>query len=122
MIQESIYTLLTTLTSPNLTKVYPVSIPQEVEYPATRYARSSSTRDTNFDEVEDFVRTVIEVDNYAESYNDALERAENTKAALNNYAGGNIQLIRLDVELDTLEESTNLYRIFQQFTVWHSET
>jgi hypothetical protein len=121
MIQDEFYALITTRTSPQMTEVYPVSIPQTAVYPAVSYMRISSVRNVNFSEVEDWVRTVFEVNCYAESFNEALNLAEDAKAALNGYRGGNIQLIRLDNELEMLEDAVDLYRVAQQYTVWHKE-
>ena len=122
-IQEEIFAVVTTQTSPLVTRAFPVSIPQGTEYPAARLTRISSVRTSNYQEgTENFVRTVFEVDSYGETFNDALALAENIKGALNNYAGGSIQRIRLDVELDIREDQTDLFRIMQQFTIWHTET
>jgi hypothetical protein len=104
-----------------MTEVYPVSIPQTATYPAVSYMRISSVRNVNFSEVEDWVRTVFEVNCYGETFNEALSLAEDTKSALNGYRGGNIQLIRLDNELEMLEDAVDLYRVAQQYTVWHKE-
>lgn len=122
MIHETFYSLITSRTSPVLTNVYPVTIPQEVEYPAVRYARISSVRGMNFDEVENWVRTVFQVDTYAETPNQAISTAETIKAAINDYRGGDIQGIRLDSEFEMYEDGVDLYRVMQQFTVWHTET
>lgn len=122
MIHEEVYTRLTTGTSPNLTEVYATLIPQEVSYPAVRYARVSSTREMNFDEVENFVRSVFQVDTYAETPTQALSTADSIKTALNDYQGGNIQETRIDTEFEMYEDDVKLYRVMQQFTIWHTET
>lgn len=122
MIHEEFYALLTSLTSPQLTQVYPSVIPQEVTLPAVRYARISSVRGMNFDEVEDWVRTVFQVDTYGNSLNEAITTAESIKAGVNDYRGGNIQRIRIDSEFEMFEDDTSLYRVMQQYTIWHTET
>jgi len=122
MISADIYTLLTTTTSPQLTEVYPVVIPQQAEYPAVRYVRITSSRDMNHTEVESWVRSVFQIDCYGNSFNAALDLSENVKAALNDYDGGVIQRIRLDFEAESLEDDTDLYRVMQQYTIWHRET
>lgn len=122
MIQEELYTLLTTATSPQLSQVYPIVIPQQATYPAIRYVRITSTREMNHDEVESWVRSVFQIDCYGNSYNAALDTAETVKGALNDYTGGTIQKARLDFEAESLEDDTDLYRVMQQFTIWHRET
>lgn len=123
MILEDVYTLLsgdagvTAIT----TGIYPVLIPQSADYPAIAYQRTSSDRDVNFDEVEDWVRTSAQIDSYATSYSDTAGLADAVKAALNNYKGGVIQLIKLDSELDIFEDSTSLFRVSQRYTIWHTE-
>ena len=122
MIQDDLYSLLTTRTSPLMSEVYPVVIPQQATYPAIRYARITSNREMNYDEVENWVRSVFQIDCYGESYNTTLELAESVKSAINNYAGGAIQRIRLDFEAESLEDDTDLYRVLQQYTIWHTES
>jgi len=122
MIQEELYTLLTTATSPQLSQVYPIVIPQQAEYPAVRYVRITSTREMNHDAVESWVRSVFQIDCYGSSYNAALDTAETFKGALYDYTGGSIQKARLDFEAESLEDDTDLYRVMQQFTIWHRET
>ena len=122
MISASVHTLLTTRSSPLLTEVYPVAIPQKAEYPAVRYARITSNRDMNYDKVETWIRSVFQVDSYAPSYNAALDLAETVKAALNDYSGGLIQKIRIDFETEGLEDDVDLYRVMQQYTIWHRES
>jgi len=122
MIQDEIYTLLTGSTSPQVTEAYPVVIPQQATYPAVRYARITSTREMNHEEVEQWVRSVFQIDSYAHSYNAALDLSESVKAAINDYTGGTIQQIRLDFEAESLEDDTDLFRVMQQYTIWHRET
>lgn len=121
MIYDDLYALLTSRISPATNDVYPITIPQEVDYPAIRYARISSTREMNFDEVENWVRTVFQFDVYAETPIGAISTAESVKAALNDYSGGGIQKIRLDTEFEMYEDEVDLYRVMQQFTIWHTE-
>lgn len=122
MIQEEIYTLLTGATSPQLSEVYPIVIPQQASYPAVRYVRITSTRDMNHDEVESWVRSVFQIDCFGSSYSEAVSTAETVKAAVNDYTGGTIQKARLDFEVESLEGDTDLFRVMQQFTIWHRET
>lgn len=124
MILEDIYTLLsgdsaiTTITE----GIYPVLIPESAPYPAIAYQRTNSDRGINFDEVENFVNTTVQIDSYAETYSNSVYLADTVKAALNDYAGGDIQLIKLDSELDTFEDATSLFRVSQRYLIWHTET
>ena len=123
MIQEVIYTLLSTdvgvsaLTS----EIYPVAGPQDAVFPVIVYARIHSARDSNFDEVENFVRSTFMVDSYAKTYTAALTLAEAVKAAINDYRAGSIWLIKLDSSNDILERETDLFRVSQIYEVWHTE-
>jgi len=123
MIQEDIYSLLSDDAGviAVTTNIYPVSGPQNTTFPVIVYTRISSFRGQNFDEVENFVRSTFMVDSYAETYTAALALAELVKTALNNYSGGNIHIIKLDSATDILEGETNLFRVSQNYEVWHTE-
>lgn len=123
MIHEDIYGLLandagvTAVT----TKIWPVAGPQNTTFPAIVYSRINSIRDQNFDEVENFVRSTFMVDSYAKTYTAALSLSELVKAVLNNYRGGSIHKIKLDSSTDIVESETDLFRVSQNFEVWHTE-
>ncbi len=123
MIQEDIYSLLSDDAGviAVTTNIYPVSGPQNTTFPVIVYTRISSFRGQNFDEVENFVRSTFMVDSYAETYTAALALAELVKTALNNYSGGSIHIIKLDSATDILEGETNLFRVSQNYEVWHTE-
>lgn len=120
MIQEDMYSLVSGATSP-IADVHPVRVPQNVAYPAVTLSRQTTSRDMNFTEVENFVRSVFQVDIYAPRYTAAASLAESIKSALNNHREGAIHGIRLDFELDASEDTADLFHILQQYTVWHIE-
>jgi hypothetical protein len=124
MILEDVYALLSgdAAISAITSGIYPVLIPESAAYPAIAYQRTNSSRAINFDEVENFVATTIQVDSYAETYNTAVYLSDAVKAALNNYAGGDIQLTKLDTELDVFEDASSLFRVSQRYMIWHTET
>jgi len=118
-IQTEFYTLLQSVSpAPD---VYPNAIPVGTTFPAVQYYRSSSTRDMNFDEVENFVRTVMQVDTFAETYDEAHTISDSIRSIVNNYSGGTIQAIRLDFETDVHEKEPELFGVIQNYTVWHVE-
>jgi hypothetical protein len=124
MIQEDIYTLLANdagvgaLTS----RIYPISGPQETAFPVIVYARINSRRDTNFDEVEDFVRSTFMIDSYSETYAESAALSEAVRAAINNHTSTSIHLIKLDSANDIFESETDLFRVSQNYEIWHTET
>lgn len=123
MIQEDIYNLLSA--APGVTSIttniYPVSGPQETTFPVIVYTQTRDDRGQNFDEVENFVRATFMIDSYAESYASSITLAEEVKSALNDYRGGDIQLIKLESSTDILERETELFRVSQNYEVWHTE-
>jgi len=123
MIHQELYTLISgdAGVSAITTSIYPVSGPQNTTFPVIVYTRIHSDRRQNFDEVENFVRSIFMVDSYAETYNATQTLAEAVKTAVNDYKGGTIHRIKLESENDILESETDLFRVSQNYDIWHTE-
>lgn len=124
MILETVYSLLSGDAGVGAiaSAIYPLRAPQGSASPFVVYQRTDSDRATNFDEVENFVATSVQVDSYALSYSQAISLSEAVKTVLNGHTTYPIHLARLETDLEIYEDDTRLYRVSQRYTLWHTET
>lgn len=109
------------------TRIHPVRLPQNCTMPAVTYQIVSGPRVSNFGDDTGDVRYRVQVDCWASAVTgesasaDAV--ADQVKAALQRYRGGNIQDIYLENEIDgdAYESDADLYRVTLEFIVWFKE-
>ncbi|HMU15814.1 MAG TPA: DUF3168 domain-containing protein [Thauera aminoaromatica] len=132
MIQSALYLHLTT--DPVVgalagLRVYPLSIPQHVYNEATRlpclvYQRVGGDQPIDTCGAPELAESLVRIDAYARSYEDADALAEAVRAALINHTGpmGSVHVSRVNLEgnaLDLLDVEPGLYRVSRTFSIWH---
>jgi hypothetical protein len=105
-------------------KVYPVTLPQGIHYPAISYFRVSSTRPSAMGRDIGIVRARFQVDVWAFDFDSSKAVAEQVRLALQRYSGTNsIEIIEIFFlnEADTFEENTRTYHQALDFEVNYRE-
>ena len=123
MAEQVIYSQLTTIPALG-DRVYPLVLPQNVEYPAATYQRISAPRVSAFGRDVEPVEATIQVDVYSPKASgwpvfNAL--AEAVRAALQREASGNVIQMFLDADRDDYEDDTDLYRKSYDVRAWYRE-
>lgn len=117
-----------TLVAPNAGRVYPLTLPQGVKYPAATYQRITTTRYSALSEDANVVEATIQVDVYADrdsGYSNFDTTADAVRGALQRHrdisagATPKVQGIFIDAERDEYEEDTKLYRRSFDVRVWY---
>ena len=108
------------------TRVYPLLLPQDPTYPAIRYQQITGTRESAMGSDVGLVEATEQVDSYDSTYAGARVLAEAVRAALQRFRGTVAGVVISDVfvlegPLDLYEEAVKIYRVQQDFTVWHRE-
>lgn len=109
----------TTITDYASTRVYPVRMPPKVAaFPALVYTRVSSERVytlSGFDKTE---KATVQIDILANSYDSAMSLARSVASAMETSA--QFEMCYLANQQDQYEHDFELYRVIQDFTVWHT--
>lgn len=136
MSEHAIYDRLRTLTElgatttdPNGGRIYPMVLPQGVEYPAATYQRITTTRYPAFGRDAQAVEPVIQIDVYGEHESGYLAFATVANAVLtslhryrNLTATPPIYDTFIDAQRDDYEENTKLFRRSYDIRPWYRET
>lgn len=122
------------------TRIFGLQIPQlgaaDIEqlggpYPAIRYEESVIEHIRHLAGGSATCQTALQIDCYAESYPDVKALADGVRRVLDTFAGEmgstTIKEIILESEEDIYEDpvdagDTGVYRVMQDYTVWHSES
>lgn len=104
-------------------RIYPVVLPQDVTYPAVRYARVSGMREYSHDGDSGLVDARSQWDCYAETWIDARALATALIGALSGKRLGDIQAIHLESQRDLYEDDVSsaaarVYRVSIDFRAW----
>ena len=128
MILDDIYSWLsgvTALTAICADRIYPVNLPQGVEFPCVRFERDEDGGFKDFDGQGETIRTDIVFDFIAESLSEATNMADAVRADLKNLTGAfgtrYVQRVSLEAELDQYDFkiAEGKYRSSQAWTMWH---
>lgn len=114
------------------TKVHPIVIPQQVlsgavRVPAVVYSISGVERAVSYCHTIGLIRTGMTIDCYAARYDDARALASAVREALVDYRGPMgtppvpVRTANIETEFDLLDIEPGLYRISQQWSIWHEE-
>ena len=105
-------------------RVYPLKLPQNVQYPAAVYQRISASRTSAFGRDAEPVDATIQVDIYSlagAGYDAAAVVVQAVRAALQRQASGDAIDMFLEAERDDYEEETGLYRKSYDVRAWYRE-
>jgi hypothetical protein len=119
------------------TRIYPLVIPQQsydevTRQPCVVYQMNGRGRQVRFAGTGDLVAGSVQVDAYARTYAQAQALAAALRDALMDYSGVvilpgspqrtvTIKKCFLDREFDLMDEEPGLYRVSQEYAVWHLE-
>lgn len=131
MLEEGLYSRLTSQVIGIGSRVYPLMIPQHVYDDATKnpclvYQRSGAARVVKFCNTDELVHSSFQIDAYARSFAAARVLADGVRDALLDFTGtmGTTQVSKclLDSELDLIDPEPGLYRVSQSWSIWYVET
>ena len=118
----SAYDGLTALIS---VRIYPLILPQSPTLPALTYQRIDGPREHCMSEDAEVARPRIQIDTWAETDASAKAVATQVRTALQRWADATTSPVVLDSLLDNDEDSyepdTNIYRVRQDWIIWHRE-
>ena len=112
-------------------RIFPLVIPQRsaptlLRQPCLVYARSSARRQQKYCGTDGLVRSEFQLDCYAPTFAESQQLAAATRAALIDFTGTmngiRVSDVQLEDEQDMDEPDVGLYRVVQQFIVWHDES
>lgn len=111
------------------TRVFPVTLPQNITYPCVSYQIISAQRRSVFGRDTGDVRARIQIDSWGEkvaSAAGARVTAEAVRGALQRWSGASadvtISAIFLEDERHEYDDKTGLYRVSQDYFVWYKES
>ena len=128
MIQETIYTLLTSdevLAELVGDRVYPLIIPSQVYDQATKrpcivYQEDGLDRSRTFCGTIALQQGTFAFDCYARRYHDAHEVATALRELLTDYEGGSIDTVIFRNQFDALDLEPGLFRVRVMFDIWYA--
>jgi len=107
------------------TRCYPVTIPQSPTYPLILYTKISGDRDHTLRGASGHAHPRFQIEAWSESYTGAKTLADAIRNALDDYtgtaAGTVIGSCLIDSERDIYESEIEVYRVAQDYFVWHEE-
>ena len=127
MIENSIrYILVNDVTVAALTtRCYPVKLPQDPTYPLILYTRITGIRDHVLSGPSGHAHPRFQIEAWAETYAAAKALAAAMREALDGYSGTvegvDIGSCLIDSERDIYENEIEVYRVVQDWMIWHSE-
>ena len=124
MAEQAIYDQLTGVTALG-SRIYPLVLPQDVEYPAVVYQRITATRYSQFGRDATPAEATVQVDIYGER-DTGMEAfnavAQEVRLVLQRQASGTAIDMMLEGERDDYEDDTELLRKSYDVRVWYRET
>lgn len=120
-VQNDIYARLSAyadLTALVGSKIYPLTVPQDIELPYVSYFIVSDIPEHCMGQDGD-IRTIrLQISCWANTYDEVKAIEVQVKAALSRYRGGNIQDIFTDSSLDLYDGEEDVYHVPVDFTVF----
>ena len=109
-------------------RMYPVILPQGVNYPAISYNQVSNVRERDLCGPAGYAHPRITINAWAESYADVRSLATAVRQRLDGFRGQfstpdgvRVGSVRLDNEIDDYEQDVSVYRVLMDFIVSHEE-
>lgn len=127
-LEQALYSYLSTyagLTALVSTRIYPVTMPQGVTYPAVTYTRISAPRIHAMGRDTGLASPRVQVDCWGSSYSSVKGVAAQVRAALQDFSGlmggaGGVTVQRAFIEgdRDLYESDTQTHRTSMDFIIW----
>lgn len=123
MIETKIYTHLSSTTGITVsagvsTRIYPLHLPQETQYPALVYARYGGNRQNHLLGYADMENPMIMIDCWATSFGAAKGLSTRVHSAMDGALTFKALLIS---DVDYYEDDLKLYRVTQDYSCWNRE-
>ena len=107
------------------TRCYPVTIPQSPTYPLILYTKITGMRDHALRGASGHAHPRFQIEAWAETYTEVKTLADAIRNALDDYSGTVLGTVigscLIDSERDMYESEIGVYRILQDYFVWHEE-
>lgn len=124
MIATGLFTLLSNnagVSALVATRVYPLSLPQNAVFPCISYEFEEQQEQSDYDGQGDFGDVEIQINNWADEYDDALSLAAAVKTALKNFTGNldgeYVYRLILNTSVTVIEDAVGKYRTTQIYTL-----
>ncbi len=106
-------------------RIYPVMLPQGYNLPALSYQRISGDRLQGLTGPVNKGHPRIRIYCFAHTYSKVKQLAEDVRQSLDGYSGtmGSVQVgnVTIEGERDDFEETTEIYRVIQEYLISHTE-
>lgn len=115
------------------TRIHPQVIPQRIpagvpRVPAVVYSVSGVQRGVAYCGTDRLVRAAVAIDAYAQGYDAARALAAAVRTALVDFSGTMgtsttvpVRTANIETEIDLMDIEPGLYRVSQQWAIWHEE-
>lgn len=107
-------------------RIYPHRLPQTPTFPAVTYARVSGVRVKVLKGLSGLARPTFQFDCWAESYTTVKTLADAVRGAFDGFQGtldgDTTYRVQILNEVDNFEEELDIYRVIQDYEVFHRET
>ena len=107
------------------TRCYPVTIPQSPTYPLILYTKITGMRDHTLRGASGHAHPRFQIEAWAETYTEAKTLADAIRNALDDYSGTVLGTVigscLIDSEQDVYESEIEVYRVLQDYFIWHEE-
>lgn len=108
------------------TRIWPNKLPQGAELEAITYTRVSGVRLKTLKGLAGLARPSFQIDCWAEKYTEVKTLANAVRAVLDGYQGtvNTIRIDRIQIlnEVDDFNPELHLYRVIQDYEVFHAES
>ena len=107
-------------------RIYPHKLPQNPTFPAITYSRVSGAREKVLKGLSGLARPTLQYDCWAERYTEVKSLADAVRAAFDGYQG-TVRSVRIDRiqilnEVDDFDTEVHIYRVSQDYEVFHAES
>jgi hypothetical protein len=123
LVETKIYSLLSvdtaiTVTGNVSTRIYPLTLPQQTEYPCIVYARYSGTKHNHLQGYAQLESPMIMIDCWATCFSDAKGLSTRIHTAMSNATAFAAILIS---DVDYYEDDLQVYHVMQDYSCWNRE-
>jgi len=106
-------------------RIYPLKLPQAATYPAITYQRVSGDRIRSLDGPSGLADPRIQLDLWDKTYSGVKALADTVRGALDGFRGlmgtDNIGGVLLLSDSDFYEQGVEVFRVIQDYSIWHKE-
>ena len=107
------------------TRCYPVTIPQSPTYPLILYTKITGMRDHTLRGASGHTHPRFQIEAWAKASTGVKTLADAIRNALDDYTGTAsgtvIHSCLIDSERDAYESAIEVYRVIQDYFIWHEE-